>query len=132
MVRGMRNNNPGNIRIGPAKWRGKVSNNTDGAFEQFETFTYGVRALIILLKNYMNRSKCDTVRKIITRYAPGHENPTDAYVISVALGVGVSPDEVLEPNKCTLRLLVREITKFENGIGYVVSSQVFNDAWQMI
>lgn len=132
MVRGMRNNNPGNIRISSAKWKGKVTQNTDGAFEQFETFTHGVRALIILLKNYMVRRKCDTIEKIIHRYAPGHENPTDNYINAVVSGTGFRKDEVLEPDKCTLRLLVREITKFENGIGYVVSSQVFNDAWEMI
>jgi len=49
-IRGLRNNNPGNIRISDTPWQGKIPKamNTDKnkAFEQFESLEYGLRALM--------------------------------------------------------------------------------------
>lgn len=76
MKRGTRNNNPGNIRISPAKWKGKVpvDLNTDGAFEQFVSMPYGIRALYRLLITYINKYGLTTVDAIIDRYAPAGDN----------------------------------------------------------
>ena len=51
-VRGIRNNNPGNIRKGRKRiWEGEVYPGTDPSFSQFRTMAYGVRALLIDLVN---------------------------------------------------------------------------------
>src|SRR5262245_28843201 len=70
--RGIRNNNPGNIRLNKNNdWTGKVpaDKNTDGSFEQFTDYKYGVRALIILLRNYINGGK-NTITKVFESFAP--------------------------------------------------------------
>ena len=47
LPRGIRNNNPLNIRLNPEnRWQGRVSpkHNSDGAFEQFQDPIMGLRA----------------------------------------------------------------------------------------
>ena len=92
LPRGMRNNNPGNLRISNNQWQGKVPvwENTDGEFEQFKEYRYGVRAMIKLIQNYI-RSGDNTLVTIISRYAPATENDTAAYIRAVAGATGFSP-----------------------------------------
>ena len=80
-TRGIRNNNPFNIKRGSSRWLGKVphQDNTDDLFEQFTDIDYGLRAGIILLRNYIRQGD-NTYRKIITRFAPSCENNVDAYL----------------------------------------------------
>lgn len=78
LPRGIRNNNPLNIRIGN-KWRGEVENPTDKEFEQFTSMAYGLRAGFILLRRYINRYHLNTIHAIITRWAPPSENKTSHY-----------------------------------------------------
>lgn len=118
MIRGERNNNPGNIRVSANNWQGKVplAQNTDGTFEQFDTVENGIRALARLLLNYSRNYGLNTVSGIITRWAPGTENDTDSYISSVAHSVGVQPSEVLNLNNVnTLLALVTAVIKHENG-----------------
>jgi hypothetical protein len=118
LTRGERNNNPGNIRISGSAWRGKipVAQNTDGAFEQFTDMLYGVRALGKTLLNYQRVHGLKTVAQIISRWAPGHENPTDSYVTHVANALGVSPSASINLSyPDTLEKLARAIMRFENG-----------------
>ena len=44
--RGIRNNNPLNIRVGN-NWQGERKPNTDGAFEQFTTMQYAYAMTIV-------------------------------------------------------------------------------------
>lgn len=97
-TRGFRNNNPGNVRRGQS-WLGLRSIQTDPAFDQFIAPEFGIRAIKILLRNYQQNYGLRTIRQLISRYAPGHENPTDAYVANVASIVGVSPDASIDVNQ---------------------------------
>ena len=81
--RGIRNNNPLNIRIGN-NWKGEVDNPTDSQFEQFKTMAWGVRAAFIVLHNYIFRRKVNTIARIINRWAPSNENDTIAYMKQVS------------------------------------------------
>lgn len=111
--RGIRNNNPGNIRHSAAKWQGMAAQQTDGAFVQFIAPEYGIRALSKLLDNYAAQG-LTTVRKIINRYAPPSENVTSAYVAQVAQALGVQPDDYI--NVSTRKAaLVAAIVAHENG-----------------
>lgn len=130
LPRGMRNNNPGNIRISGNAWQGKipVSNNTDGAFEQFKTYVYGIRAMILNLRSYFNGGN-NTLRKIITKWAPAADNnDTAAYIFTVSAKTGFGPDQFLTFDQGTLRKLVRAIAFVENGRD-AVTDQQFNYAW---
>ena len=85
--RGMRNNNPLNIRHSADRWEGARAEQTDKSFVQFETLAYGYRAAWKVLESYWKHSKEKrepyTVETIIRRWAPPTENPTDAYVRTV-------------------------------------------------
>ena len=65
--RGIRNNNPLNLRVGN-NWKGEVSQPTDHTFEQFTEMKWGVRAAFIVLRNYIKRHKCNTVRFFINNH----------------------------------------------------------------
>ena len=114
-TRGERNNNPGNIRLSAAPWRGKITGG-DAAFETFADATSGIRALALLLRRYFRVYGLDTVRKIIDRYAPASENDTGAYVRAVAAAIGAGPDERLDlDDDGRLSALVAAIITHENG-----------------
>jgi len=113
--RGIRNNNPGNIRLSPTRWRGEVDG-TDSAFETFDTPENGIRAMARLLLTYQRRHGLDTVEDIIGRWAPPIENDTDSYAQAVAraLDVGVR-DRVNLADETTLTRIVVAIIRHENG-----------------
>lgn len=130
--RGMRNNNPGNIIINKNNpWEGVIprESNTDGKFEQFKSYVYGVRAMIVLLKNYMKTKR--TVSEIIYTWNPGNPN----YVSYVATRMGVSETAQLATNKQTIKGLVQAIGDFENGIKSnetpAISDDMFEAAWSI-
>lgn len=113
--RGIRNNNPLNIRIGNS-WLGEVKNPTDNEFEQFVHVCYGLRAGFILLKRYINRYKLNTIEKIISRWAPHNENNTRSYINQVARGMNITPDTPLHyEDKNRMCALVYEMVYVENG-----------------
>lgn len=95
--RGIRNNNPLNIRKGN-NWQGENKVQTDASFEQFESMTYGLRAGFKILKNYMSGyggrvAPLQCVADIIGRWAPPNENNTKAYMTSVCALTGLHPRE---------------------------------------
>lgn len=113
--RGIRNNNPGNIRKSGSDWLGKIDNGTDAAFEQFSHPVYGIRALARTLSNYQRIHGLNTVREIINRWAPPVENKTGAYIEHVASVLGVRPDEHIDVT-AHLVPLVTTIIRHENGV----------------
>jgi len=114
-TRGLRNNNPGNIRHGASLWQGMSADQTDPAFVRFDSPVYGIRALTRLLRNYQSRYQLMTVRQIINRWAPPTENDTGAYVLHVAREAGVNPDQQINVNEHIVPI-VKTIIKHENGL----------------
>jgi len=112
--RGIRNNNPGNIRHSASQWQGMAAQQTDPAFVQFVAPEYGIRALAKLLNNYASRDGLNTVRLLINKYAPSNENNTEAYAQAVARALGVNPDTVISVPQ-HLNALVEAIIQHENG-----------------
>lgn len=125
MSRGLRNNNPGNIR--------PVSRNqaNDGAFTIYRTPEEGWGALGKQLKAYANAG-LDNVASIISKYAPSSENNTGAYIQSVTanmskrLGSDVGALTRLDlSDPRVLKALMQSITEHENFRG---ASQYFEGA----
>ncbi|WP_420996222.1 structural protein P5 [Cupriavidus sp. 30B13] len=123
--RGIRNNNPGNIRWGDG-WQGLVAPHmrTDKDFCQFTEAVYGIRAICRILLNYGSKAgmpsiggpNIDTVREVISRWAPPSENDTEAYIASVARSIATLPNahiDLTEPR--IMRGLVVAIIQHENG-----------------
>lgn len=134
LPRGMRNNNPGNIRVSATNWQGKIppNQNTDKAFEQFKTYAYGVRAMIKNLLTYYNRDGLNTLTKIISKWAPATENDTKVYISDVSTATGFGPNQILNlENISTMRALVIAMTGKENG-RTAVTPELFNYAWNLV
>lgn len=92
LARNVRNNNPLNIEYNPANpWQGQIGN--DGRFCIFKSADYGFRAAAIIVKKYQRDYKLDTLRKIITRWAPPSENDTEAYIRFVSAHTGLAADK---------------------------------------
>lgn len=114
--RGIRNSNPGNIRLSKTVWQGEAPDQTDPAFVVFTSPAYGIRALAKTLESYQVEDGCNTIRQIIDRWAPPNENNTAAYVASVARACGVMPDApVLVRTPLVMTELVKAIIHQENG-----------------
>lgn len=97
--RGIRNNNPLNIRKG-SNWKGERHPQKDKAFEEFESMEMGVRAGFKLIKNYMSgynglTQKFNTIEKIIRRWAPPSENNTRKYIEQVSQLSGIPSRQTL-------------------------------------
>ena len=123
--RGIRNNNPLNIRHSADQWQGVREEQTDKSFVQFESMAYGYRAAWKTLQSYYNRfcqqSKAFTVRNIIHRWAPPNENDTEAYIRTVLTLSGIGAQENLLPPENVdsyhrLSKLLEAMTVMENGI----------------
>ena len=116
MSRGLRNNNPGNVRISNIPWQGKLTPSKDVAFETFDTAFHGIRVIAKILITYMKRDGLDTIREIISKWAPPSENNTMAYVKDVSDRTGYGIDEKLEADAETLAELAAAIIWHENGV----------------
>ena len=135
LPRGIRNNNPLNIRKGN-NWQGEVSRSTDGEFEQFVSMQWGIRAGFKILKNYMTgyggRVKALTnVHDIIHRWAPPHENNCRAYIDSVCRFSGLHEYERLQfSDRNKMLALVDGMIRVE--CGQPVSLDIIASAYDLI
>lgn len=79
--RGIRNNNPANIKLSSDRWQGQIPpcDCKEKVFCCFYSIDFGIRALIVLLHNYIIKGY-DTPRLIISRFAPSSENHTENYI----------------------------------------------------
>ena len=120
--RGIRLNNPGLIRRSKERWQGLSEYQPDAEFFNFTGATWGIRAMARILIVYQDKrlaadgSSIDTVREIISRWAPLNENDTESYIDAVCQSTGFAPDQVLNMQDFDqLCPLVRAIIKHENG-----------------
>lgn len=114
--RGIRNNNPGNIRRSKDPWQGLAEKQTDRSFFRFESAIYGIRALARVLITYQDKHQLRTIKSIIGRWAPKSENDTDAYVRTVANQSGFDVSQKLDMHRFEhLRPIVEAIIWHENG-----------------
>lgn len=110
--RGIRNNNPGNIRHSSTKWVGEVKG-SDPSFKTFSSPVFGIRAMAKLLGNYQRFYGLNTIREMISRWAPPKENDTDAYIAHVCSGSGFGPDDPVVPDD--FPRVIPPMISMENG-----------------
>ena len=127
MTRGIRNNNPLNIRHSADQWQGARAQQTDPSFVQFESMAYGYRAAWKVLetywKHFTSHGIAYNVRNIISRWAPPKENDTENYIRTVLLITGLGGLENLpQPSRKNdeekLVQLIGAMTCVECGIRY--------------
>lgn len=131
MTRGLRNNNPLNIRHSANKWQGMAAQQTDRAFVQFTARKYGYRAAFVLIRNYIARHHANTIGKIIARWAPSSDgNNTQAYINFVSKTSGIKADTPLRfADQKSMVAIVRSMTQMESAI--IEDIDLLNEAYCM-
>lgn len=114
--RGIRNNNPLNIRIGNT-WLGERQNPQDSSFEEFVSMEYGYRAAFCLLRRYIRRYRKNTIAMIISTWAPSSENNTQRYIDYVANAMNIASDTpIVYEDEVTMVRLVAAMQMMECGV----------------
>ena len=134
LPRGIRNNNPLNIRKGN-NWKGERQPQSDPSFEEFESIQMGLRAGFIILRNYQRISlapkmRANTIRKIINRWAPASENNTLKYIELVAKRSGLNPDELIAYRDKPRMLAVVEAMCFVE-CGQAIDKEIISSAYDL-
>ena len=125
LSRGLRNNNPGNIRKSKDKWQGLAEEQPDKEFFTFKDPTYGIRAMARILIKYQDDYNIHSVQFLIKRWAPPVENDTMAYVKVVAKAAGVEPKEEIDLHSFDVLFpIVKAIIKHENGSNPYTDAQI--------
>lgn len=115
-ARGLRNNNPLNIRRNDTRWQGLAAVQSDRDFFVFTAPCWGYRAAFVTLATYRHRYGLKRIDAIIARWAPANENDTAAYVAAVCRATGWQPShEVDERSKREMCALVAAMSQVENG-----------------
>lgn len=133
--RGIRNNNPGNLRpvLGLIPWQGQVA--VSDGYSVFSSAVYGIRGIFRNLASYATLHGVKTIRQIGDRWAPkGDGNSPAAWSANVAGGAGIPQDQPLNfDDAATMAKVARGIVVAENGpswAGYY-SPQVIAQAWSI-
>jgi hypothetical protein len=112
-AKGLRNNNPGNIRDNPRnKWLGRIGADATG-FVIFDTPENGIRAMAKLIKNHRAAGH-NTIAKLIKKWAPASENNTAAYIASVSDRAGIGSNVTLTNEH--LPGVIAAMIRHENGL----------------
>ena len=109
--KGLRNNNPLNIRVSADKWQGAMGD--DGQFVKFETAKHGIRAAAKILKTYATKYQLHSINGIISRWAPPIENNTANYIAMVERRTGIDQHQKLGPEQYPN--VMAAMIKMENG-----------------
>jgi len=113
--RGIRNNNPGNLKFGPfAKSMGATGADADG-FAIFPSARFGEQAQVNLLKGngYIGGGR-NTIASIVSKYAPSSDgNDVGSYVRFVAQKTGIAPNQPVTAAQADI--IAAAMREFENG-----------------
>lgn len=103
--RGLKNNNPLNIRKNGDKFQGEIQPSGDPAFKQFESMRYGYRAAFRIINTYIKNGN-NTIAKIINRWAPAADNNnTASYIEHVEQRSGINRNVTIETTEQKLRII---------------------------
>ena len=131
LPRGLKNCNPGNIRITKDKWVGLKEVQEDKSFFQFKEMKWGYRALIRTLQNYRKKHGCRTLADFIKRWAPETENNTSGYVNRVCSEMQVRSTYVPDvDDEATMCAFAAAISRVENGVPAVIAD--IEKGWELL
>ena len=137
MSRGLRNNNPLNIRRNATRWEGLAAEQKDSAFFSFVAPCWGYRAAFITLKNYKRLHGLATLAEWVARWAPPVENDTQAYIRTVLRLTSLGGKENLpQPSRGVdiprLERLLAAMTTVECGLPYPqVDTQAIREGFDL-
>lgn len=120
-VRGLRNRNPGNLRANAFLGFQRLD---DAGYAIFDTLAHGNRGAARQLRLYFARG-INTIRSIVSTWAPSSENDTERYIDNMEQWVGRSRDAVLQLDEATHLALLRGIYRKELG---TIAAATISDA----
>lgn len=128
--RGLRNNNPGNIRRSASvTYCGEIKG-ADAEFRTFEAMRWGYRAIFVVLHTYRLRYGIRTIGEAIGRWAPPEENNTSAYIEFVVRQSGRSASEPYDTLSAEDMVpIVEAISRMENGVSAVTEDVA--EGWRL-
>jgi hypothetical protein len=116
-------NNVGNIR--------PIGKST--GFQQMATPEEGIKAIDENLKVYGEKHGINTLRGVISRWAPPSENDTESYIKNVSQKTGIKPDEKIDLSDPVIRhILSGPIILQEKGLKNIVQKTPNLQATQQI
>ena len=128
LARGLRNCNPLNIRrVAGTKWKGQSALQTDASFVCFNAMEWGIRAAFCILRTYARRYQCLSPADIVGRWAPPHQNDTDAYIRSVCSWTGFGGRQHL--TEADWPRLVQAMARQESGT--TLSEEIINKGFKL-
>ena len=129
--RGLRNNNPGNIRKSNDKFQFELRPSADPDFKQFYTMYYGYRAVFVILRNYSRLYGLGTIRQLIGRWAPANENDTAGYIATVSKLSGIPADDPIDTSDREQMIrIVASMSQVENGRPAVMTDVI--KGWELL
>lgn len=112
--RGIRNNNPLNIRRSSSNaWQGQRREVTDAQFCEFETMEWGIRAALLVLRAYKRRGLVSIADIVLSWAPPSDGNNTRAYIGRVCQLTGLP--HYLRLPQCRWPLVLWAMAQVECG-----------------
>ncbi|HHS9743008.1 TPA: hypothetical protein ACTW90_005492 [Raoultella ornithinolytica] len=106
---GLRNNNPGNLRVAPN------ATGVNRGFVTYDNSNDGLAAMARQLMLYGDRGN-NTLNSMIHTYAPRSENDTQSYINSVSAATGFQPQQRMDlHNPEVLKSVMAAMIQHENG-----------------
>ena len=106
---GERNNNPGNLIYSKSNnWVGQIGK--EKGFVKFKTPEHGIRAM----KKILDKRTGETVREIVSKWAPPHENKTENYIDFVERKTGFKESKRIQTDEEKFKL-IKAIVNMEIG-----------------
>lgn len=134
-IRGIRNNNPFNLKKG-STWKGERPAQSDPTFEEFTSMEMGIRAGLKLIRNHVSgfggqRKPMNSIAKLIAVWAPPTENNTVEYVRTVSRLSGIPKTRTIFPDdRRALLAIAKAMTRVECGVDIPMS--YFESAYDLL
>jgi len=94
-------NSPNQFNVGNLRPAGQST-----GFQQPSSYEEGIKAMDTQLGIYGQKHKINTLRGIISRYAPSSENDTESYINFVAQRTGLKPDQEIDLSNPVVRHVI--------------------------
>ena len=115
-TRGIRNYNPANLVRTSIPWQGKRRECSDTRFECFTTPYHGLRAMYKTLYSYYYKHNLKSIREIMHRWSPSHENDTEVLIRRVERRMAWDSNRAIPIRDSNfIHLLGRSLIINENG-----------------
>lgn len=126
-TRGVRNNNPMNLRQTDINWRGESKQDNDPEFEEFDSMMLGVRAGLRNMRTWHERGK-NTLEKLITIWAPPSENKTEEYIQFMERETGLSRSQEIYFTQEMIYPIAKAMCQIESL--YKLEKSLYDEAWK--